>query len=134
MKTLGLDYGGRRIGISLSDDTGRVAMPHSVLITTPDSAKEIGAIVAREGVIRIVLGESRNFKNEPNPIMDDISRFKEELAGITQVPIHYELEMLTSAMARRVEGEHAKLDASAAALILQSFLDREYEISGGGSR
>lgn len=129
MKTLGIDYGTRRIGVSLSDDTGRVAMPHSVLTTTPDSAREIGAIVARERVLRIVLGESRNFKNEPNPIMDDISRFKEELAEIANVPIHYELEMLTSAMARRVEGEHAKLDASAAALILQSFLDREREAS-----
>lgn len=102
-------------------------MPHSVLTTTSDSAKDIGVIVKREHVDRIVLGESRNFKNEPNPIMDDISRFKEELAEVAKVPIHYELEMLTSAMARRVEGEHAKLDASAAALILQSFLDREHE-------
>lgn len=124
MRLMGIDYGTKKVGIALSDEGGRVAFPKAVL---PNDAAILAALTelcARENVSGIVLGESNDFRGEPNPVMADITKFKKKLERKAALPVHFEAEFLTSAGAGRVGKEDSMRDARAAALILQRFLDR----------
>ena len=124
MKYLGLDYGTKRIGVAISDDTGTLAFPLTTVVAGQRALQEVSDLARKHKGGVIVIGESRNFKNEPNLLMEDIEQFKKDIAELAQVPVVYEPEFMTSAAAAR-EGESKSLDASAAALILQGYLDRQ---------
>ena len=131
MKYLGIDYGTKRIGVAFSDDDGRIAFPHGVIAAGPNALSEVAALAKEKNVGGIVIGESRNFSNEPNALMQDIEQFSKDIGELTGLPVAYEQEFFTSAQAarqgrdKRGEGESpATLDASAAALILQGYLDK----------
>ena len=131
MKYLGIDYGTKRIGVAVSDDGGKLAFPLKVVATGPAALSELALLAKEKAVGGIVIGESRDFKDRPNAVMKDIELMKRDLAELTGLPVEYELEFMTSVQAERQgkdkRGEGAKasdLDASAAALILQSYLDR----------
>lgn len=125
MKYLGIDYGTKRIGIAVSDDTGSMAFPLEVLSANNEALSRVNEIALERSIRKIVMGESRNFKDKPNPVMEDIEQFKKDLAELSGLEVIYEPEFMTSAQAER-EGDtkKEKLDASAAALILQGYLDR----------
>jgi putative Holliday junction resolvase len=134
MKYLGIDYGTKRIGVATSDGGGTMAFPLMTVKAGAHTLSEIDTIVKKEGIEKIVLGESRNFKGEANAVMEHIEAFKKELEELTQLPVVYEAEFLSSAAAaRQFEGDfgrkekpdQSKLDAAAAAVILQSYLDRQ---------
>ena len=124
MRYLGIDYGSKRVGIAVSDESAKFALP---LVVLPNNAGLVDGVekLAREnGVTHIVIGESRKYDMTANPIQEDIAEFKEHLDG-RGYATHLELEFMTSQQAEREQGKHAKIDASAAALILQSFLDKQ---------
>jgi RNase H-fold protein (predicted Holliday junction resolvase) len=79
----------------------------------------------KEGVDKIVIGESRNLDGSPNAIMTEIEEFKQELErrGV-EVVLHP--EVFTTVEARRLQENNSMADASAAALILKSFIDLSY--------
>ncbi len=134
MKYLGIDYGTKKIGVAVSDDNGSVAFPHSTVPAGRGAVSAIAALAKEVGAGALVLGESRNFAGEKNEVMEDIEQFKNDVGELAGVPVHYEREFFTSALAarqfapqersRKQNPSQDKLDASAAALILQSFLDR----------
>ena len=133
MKYLGIDYGTKRSGVAVSDDTGSLAFPLTTVPSNREALSAIAALVKENDVETIVIGESRNFQNEPNEVMEDIEQFKKDLSELTMLPVVYEQELFTSAQAarqfapdgsRKQNPSQDKLDASAAALILQSYLDR----------
>lgn len=134
MKYLGIDYGTKRIGIAISDDTASLAFPLDVVQSGPEALSIVHTLAQKNGADEFVLGESRNFQNEPNAVMEDIEQFKKDLEELSGQPVHYEREFFSSAAAarqftpeeksRKVNPSQEKLDAAAAALILQSFLDR----------
>lgn len=137
MRYLGVDYGTKRIGLSLSDEEGRIAFPHGVIESNRDALSAIAALIKEKNVGAVVMGESKNFKNEPNDVMEDIEQFKADLAEVAGVPVKYEPEFFSSAMAahqftpdgsRKQAPSQEKLDAAAAALILQSYLDRKQQV------
>ncbi len=134
MKYIGIDYGTKKIGIALSDEGGSIAFPHSVIASGRDALSAVAALITANAVGAGVIGESRNFSGEKNEVMEDIEQFKKDLQELTGLPVEYEREFFTSAMAARQFAPEEKsrkanpnqdtLDASAAALILQSYLDR----------
>lgn len=133
MKYLGIDYGTKRIGLALSDDNGTMAFPRTTVAAGNSALSEIAAFIAKEGVQKIIIGESRNLAGEPNALQEDIARFKKDLEELTSLPVEFEQEFFTSAEAarqfapdgsRKQNPSHEKVDASAAALLLQSYLDR----------
>jgi len=146
MRILGIDYGEKRIGVALSDEKGKMAFAYGVIANhgTEKVSAEIKKICAENSVGKIVLGKSLNYKGEPNPIMAEIEPFKTALEKETGLPVSYQNETLTSAEARRpLKGlrkrppvlnkrkspekekkARMKVDASAAALILRSYLDK----------
>lgn len=132
MKYLGIDYGTKRVGIATSDDEGRVAFPMQVIPNGKKLVTDIAAVCRAEKIGVIVLGESRNFHNKPNPIMCMIAPFAEALKKEAGLPVEFMTEVLSSREASRITGENSENDASAAALVLQSYLDRANQ-SGGAS-
>ncbi len=65
-----------------------------------------------------------DYKGRPNPVMAEIEKFKILLEKEIGLEIVFETEVLTTKQAANSQPESKKLDASAAALILQSYLDR----------
>ena len=119
---MGIDYGSKRVGIALSDEGGNIAMPKAVLPNDRYLFTEVKNLCTGHEVNVIVLGESKDFKGNHNPIMKAILAFKGELERDLKLPVHLEPEYMTSHQAAREQGNHPLLDASAAAIILQSFL------------
>lgn len=126
---MGIDYGSRKTGVALSDEKGEFAFPYEVLPTNARLAEALAAIAGREEVGVIIVGESLDYGGRENPLMADIRAFTKTLEGKTRLPVRFESEMFTTQEARRIQGEHERIDASAAALILQTYLDK-HKISG----
>ncbi|MBI4280926.1 Holliday junction resolvase RuvX [Candidatus Uhrbacteria bacterium] len=124
MRLLGIDYGSKRVGTAISDETGTLAFPHAVLLNNKELLPALQKIIAEEKVTEIVMGESHDYKGKENPIMEGIRACRKTLEQETKLPVHLEPEFLTSAQAAYFQGKHDKLDASAAAIILQSYLDK----------
>ncbi len=131
MKYIGIDYGTKRTGIALSDDGGMMAFPREVLaVTTEDSlVEEIKKICTEEGVEEVVMGESKNSQGEDNTVMKFILPLKEALEKELGLPVHLEPEFMTSMHADVGQGRTPLRDASAAALILQRYLDKQKKTS-----
>lgn len=125
MRYLGIDYGVKRVGVALSDEDGRIAFPHAVLKNDANLLKEVMRIAADKKVNVVVIGESKDFGGKENRIARSAARFKNELETTLGKKVEYEPEFWSSMQAERWQGKTDKLDASAAAIILQSFLDKQ---------
>ena len=119
---MAVDYGEKRVGIASTDETGHFALPRAVW---PNDETLVGKVLKfkdEAGIGQIIIGESRNLNGQPNPIQEKIEKFKSELeARGAKVILHP--EVFTTLEAQRLQGETKMTDASAAALILKSFLD-----------
>jgi len=123
MKYLGIDYGKKNVGVAVSDDGGNLAFAKTVLDNNEALLKNVLKICEEDKIEAIVMGESKNLNGEENLIQKDILRFKKLLEENSDIPVHLEPEFLTSMEARRLQEDVKKIDASAAALILKSYLE-----------
>jgi len=135
MRYLGVDYGSKKIGLALSDEAGTMGFPHAIVRNSPKLVDELCALIAKEDIGAIVIGESRTLLGGENPIAKDASALGEQLTERTGTPVFFESEVFTSAEARRAPEKEMKsraakprapVDASAAALILTSYLSRDH--------
>jgi len=133
MRYLGIDYGSKKVGLALSDEAGVMGFPHGIIANTQHLADELYALIARENIGAAVIGESRDLKGEENVIAKDAKMLGSLITEHTGTPVFYESEVFTSAEARRAPAKaektrspkkHKNVDASAAALILTSYLSR----------
>src|SRR3989339_665980 len=127
-KYLGIDFGSKRVGIATSDDFGTMAFPYSVISNDKNLLEEIEKIIKIENITDIVIGESKNFAGEPNKIMVEIEKFKNILVRKTELNDFLEPEFMTSSQAEQIQGKNDMHDASAATIILQSFLDKKSSV------
>jgi len=123
MSFLGIDYGTKRVGIAVSDEHGAMAFPFSVIKNDHRLIENIKKIIEEKNIKKIVIGESKNYKMQYNTIMVDVLEFKENLARETGIDAVFHPEYLTSAQAERIQGKNDNIDASAATIILQSYID-----------
>ena len=139
MRIVGLDIGQRRVGVAVSDATRTLARPLTVL-PRPSSDEEALALVAGEiarlaaeedGIEAIVVGLPRRLDGSPNELTQPVQAFADALRERTTLPVALQDERLSS---REAESRLAvrekdwrirkrKLDAAAAAIILQDYLD-----------
>lgn len=128
MKVLGIDYGTKRIGLALSDADGRIAFPHSV-IEREGAHDKITTLMQDEGVEIIVCGNAKNLSGEDNAITKEVERFAEKLENMTDLHVVLQHEFFSSANAHEALFHSGfstdELDAHAAAVILQRFLDEK---------
>lgn len=125
MRLMGIDYGAKRIGVALSDEGGGFAFAHSVVENNKNAIGAIKKICEENEVGKIILGESVDYNGQPNLIMGEIEIFKKELEKGIGLPVEYQKEILTTKEAERGQEKSEKIDASAAALILRSFLEKQ---------
>ncbi len=140
MKYLGVDYGTKKIGLALSDEGGRVAFAHNVIRSDKFAPSVVADLIYQEEIGAVVVGESRNLSGGVNAVAADAEQFADDLKKFALVEIYFEDERFSTAQARNVPAEgrprgsisrstssvHGEsiADAHAAAIILQSFLDK----------
>lgn len=125
MRVLGIDYGTKRVGLALSDESGTIAQPLTVIPNGDALVQEVVRICSEKEVGYIVIGESKRLDGTPNPLMEDITTFIDALNKKTDIPIALEPEFWSSSEAERYQGKDAMLDARAAAILLQRYLDKQ---------
>lgn len=123
MKYLGIDYGTKKVGLAFSDDAGVLAFPHKVIPNNDKFRDVLEDILKHMEISDVVMGHSINNDGEENPVMIEARGLADALTreGFT---VHFEPEFFTTVQAKRNTAD-AHADASAAALILQGFLDKE---------
>lgn len=124
MRYLGIDYGTKRVGVAVSDESGTIAFPFAILDNSVKVVSDIKTICAKEYIGTIVVGESMNYKGQPNPVMAEIEQLIAGLREATSIPVVREREFLSTQQARFFQPEKERVDDSAAAIILQSYLDK----------
>lgn len=124
MRYLGIDYGTKRVGVAISDETNSFALPKVVLPADSNLLENLQKIFLENNITTVVIGESKNYKMEENAIMGEVFSLKKKIEDECGLPVFLEPEFLTSAEAERLQGKNKMLDASSAAIILKSYLDK----------
>jgi len=125
MRKMGIDYGSKRVGIALTDEGGKMAFPHGVLPNDQNLQKEIENLITEKEVSEIVIGHSLNRVGEPNPIHTKVEELVMDITLSIGIPIHLQPEQYTTQEAIRLQGKNDMVDASAATIILNSYLTQQ---------
>jgi len=134
---MGIDFGEKRIGIALSDPTGRLASPFTTLTRRTGKRPPFPAIekiAQEEQVTGIVLGLPLDLEGDEHAWCREVREFGVRLVQRLALPLHFQDERMSSVTAERgirASGlpkqrreEKDRVDAAAAAVILQRWLDR----------
>lgn len=125
MRLMGIDFGSKKVGIALTDESGVMAFPHSVIPNDAKLLKTIETIVLEKHVGEIVIGYSLNKDGKENRIHASVEEFMTDLTLALGVPIHLEPEQYSTQQALRIQGRNDQTDAAAAAIILDSFISKQ---------
>lgn len=137
MRVLGIDFGERRIGLAVSDPTGTIASPLETLTRRTGKRPpltRLESIARTHDVGRLVVGLPLDLQGRETEWCAEVRAAGDQLADRLQVPVEYVDERLTSVRAERAvrsmglpksrREEKGRVDAAAAQLILQAWLDR----------
>jgi putative holliday junction resolvase len=135
MRYLAIDFGTRRMGVAVSDELKVIAQPLEFIPSEPYAAflDRLRQILAEKQVERIIVGMPRNMDGTYGPAAEKVREFVAALGRDVAVPIHTLDERLTSVQANRAlvqgrvrrEQRKEKVDAIAAAILLQGYLDSQ---------
>jgi len=138
MRILGIDFGERRIGLALSDPTGTLASPLPTVKRRAGKRPPLAIlveIVESHGVEALVLGLPLTLSGEESDWTRAVREVGAALSHRTGLPVHFVDERFTSVMAEKAvrsiglpkkkREQKERVDAAAAILILQSWLDRQ---------
>jgi putative Holliday junction resolvase len=134
MRILGIDHGTKRVGVAISDEMAMIAQPLEFVPAEPEATMlaRVAEIVASRDVQEVVVGLPRNMNGTYGPAAEKVREFVAALEGVLRVPVKTWDERLTSVQANRMlieggmrrEKRKQKVDQTAAAILLQSYLDR----------
>lgn len=141
MRLLGIDFGERRIGLAISDEDARMALPLTTLLRRDDASavRQIVELARREGVDGLVLGDPVGLDGRRGPAAERVDRFARRLEAASGLPCQRIAETLTSREAeRRLEAAGVprrrwpeRIDQVAAQVLLQEALDGRRGAAGG---
>jgi putative Holliday junction resolvase len=133
VRYLALDHGTKRIGVAVSDELKMIAQPLEYIPTEPFDAflARLKQVMTEKEVELVFIGMPRNMDGTYGPAAQNVQEFIAQLKPEISVPIKTLDERLTSAQANRVllqgnvrrADRKQKVDAMAAAILLQSYLD-----------
>jgi putative holliday junction resolvase len=134
MRVLAIDHGSKRMGIAISDELGMIAQPLEFIPAEPFTAflDRLKEIIREKQVEQILVGMPRNMDGSYGPAAEQVRQFVLVLKEAITVPVVTWDERLTSAQANRMliqadvrrNQRKEKVDKTAAAILLQSYLDR----------
>lgn len=130
-RLLGLDVGGKRIGVAISDEMGIIASPAAMVLRSHTSGREIQGHVTRLGAVRVIVGLPVGMSGREGPQARDVRDFVDLIAAEVGLPVEYWDERLSTSIAEkyliangaRREKRKQQVDAVAASIILQGYLD-----------
>lgn len=152
MKYLGIDFGFKKIGISISDNEGKIAFPKDILFYNSKDFKYVNTIIDlcdKEGIVNIVIGQSKDLNGQDNDIEKNIIDFINILNKDNKYIIHRIDERFTTSLiasenrfhfqkkqnfknfsknAKSVRDNSKDDDAKVASVILQNFLDSNRKV------
>ena len=134
MRVLAFDLGSKRIGVAVSDRSGTIATPLTVVARSGSVAQDhqrLRALVADEEAERVVVGLPLSLDGRVGPAARRAIAEAEELATVVEVPVETFDERLTTVSADRMlverglraDARRRVVDKMAAAVMLQSWLD-----------
>jgi putative Holliday junction resolvase len=133
MRILGIDHGTVRIGLAISDELGMIANPLEFVPAEPlnNVWARLQEIVKDKQVELMLVGLPRNMDGSYGPAAEKVREFVAALQAVIPVPVKLWDERLTSAQANRYlieanvrrDQRKQKVDKTAAAILLQSYLD-----------
>jgi putative holliday junction resolvase len=133
MRILALDHGTKRMGVAISDEMNMIALPLEFIPAEPflDFLRRLKELIRERQVEMILVGMPRNMDGSYGPAALKVQEFVAVLKETIGIPIRTWDERLTSAQANRFliqaevrrQDRKAKVDQTAAAILLQSYLD-----------
>ena len=133
MRVLAIDHGTKRVGLALSDETRTIAQPLEFLPAEPEDKLmgRLQAIIVEKNVGEVLVGVPRNMNGTYGPSAERSREFIASLKGLLTIPVKPWDERLTSVQANRFlietgmrrQKRKEKVDQTAAAILLQSYLD-----------
>jgi putative holliday junction resolvase len=133
MRVLGIDHGTKRIGLAISDELGVIAQPLEFVPAEPfaNFLARLKQIISEKQVELLLVGMPRNMDGSYGPAALKVQEFVAVLRDAVAIPIKTWDERLTSAQANRFliqadvrrDKRKEKVDKTAAAILLQSYLD-----------
>lgn len=131
MKCLGIDYGEKRIGVAVSDESGKLAFAFDVIENKSNKILEfLKNLIAERKIGVIVVGLPLGFSMQETESTKKVREFGEFLKKELNIEVIFQNEVLST---KEVEKSNSArwdmIDASSAALILQSFLDRKLNVT-----
>ena len=148
MRTLGLDYGERRIGIAISDPTSSLARPLTTISTDGTLVQRVAALAEKfssliadgEEFGLVVVGLPKALDGSPHQQTARVIAFVAELRRQISLPLKFQDERLTSVEAEQRlaitqpdwRKRKIRLDAASAAIILQDYLDQQLSLAQDG--
>lgn len=132
-RILGLDIGSKRIGVAISDELGMLASPVTMVLRGRDDRAEFRKLIANFQPEKLVAGLPTGLSGREGPQAEETRTYAESLSADLDLPLEYFDERLSSAIAERTligagmkrDQRKEKIDAMAAAVMLQGYLDRQ---------
>ena len=128
MRLLGIDYGVKRIGLAISDESETIATAQAPLLVSDeaDALKKIAQVVLTEKIAKVILGLPVSMSGQEELQAQEVKKFGTKLARIINQQIDYVDERLTTSQSRAMlagAGKNVSLDSASAQIILQTYLD-----------
>ena len=122
MRYMGIDFGSKRVGIALSDETGTLAFPEAVFLNDGSLLDMVEKLAHEKEVAAFVLGHSVHTDGTPNKVAAAAEAFMTDLTLRMGLPVHLQPEQYSTQEAKRYQGKTDMVDAAAAAIILNNYL------------
>jgi len=135
MKLIGVDYGRRRIGLAMTDETGTVVrgLPTIDRKKCPGLTAALMAVIAAERPEAIVFGLPLDADDHETAMSAEVRAFAADFEKTARIPVYFVDESLTSKKAaellmfrkKKIRRDKAAVDRIAACLILEAFLKEQ---------
>jgi putative holliday junction resolvase len=123
MKILGIDYGEKRIGLAISDESQTFARELDIL-SPKEFWEQVNKLISDQQISLIVLGWPLNMSGEETEKTKEVTSFRLQVTSKTGLPVEIMDERLSSQMAEHISGSKKNLDSLAAQILLQNYLDK----------
>jgi putative Holliday junction resolvase len=135
IRFLAIDYGLKRIGLALCDPLFTFAYPFKTILNGQNLWKELKEVISEQAVAKIILGIPTKENGSDSSISADVLKFKNQLENKFKIEVILRDERYTSSLAQDIilksvtkkskRQDKGRIDRSAAAIILQDYLDEE---------
>lgn len=122
-KVLGIDYGEKRIGLAISDESQTFSRELTIL-SPKDFWSKINSIIQDNEVSAIVIGWPLNMSGGATQKTTEVESFKQKVSTQTGLLVELTDERLSSQMAQSISGSKINIDSLAAQILLQNYLDK----------